>query len=414
MSAASCNQAAGPGPWEEFEEIDVDGKVAWRTAHGTWVRAGDADTAPGTDGAVVQRVLNQTTRETPGPWELFERVGSTYRTAHGWWMRASLPAGNELGIVNQADAAHAWEQWSRQAAPGPSDGLRHDATRLRLSFLWPGEDEWLAAARIMGGTDSELREHLAHPMVQSANSVVVTLCQGVRNEVRAKPFDPRGQWDVVLQKLQTIVDADKAPIVFLYSQWFWTQDLTNDYNAGKALAQEAAQRIAGRCKVILPMWEIGDLPQFRGDQAGLSRRNGLVRAIHTGTSAAGHPDRRIGQHERAGEGIPKSDFGGVPIDVTMSCLQTPFGAPLHDRVTWGGHQYDGAVGFIRSNVQRWSDQPGHAVGIAEHSIPVVSSIPQPQPWQPTRSFSEAEQFGRTLINEGGAVFDWNGNQQRAG
>ena len=281
---------------------------------------------------------------------------------------------------------------------GGGDGMRHDEARLSCAFLY--EEPFLASARIMGMTDDERATYLSQSVVQQGNAVLVTINQGARDSIRALPFNGWTDPATVQRVFHQIIDADKAPIAVLTDQTYWAQTLERDIDDLYRCLEECADAVAPLSKVIIAMWEVGDI--FTGDD--LEERRELNRRIRRGTVLAGYPERRIGVHERSLEGIPVQD---IPPEVgpSMSCLQTGFDTSADD-----------AVEFLAENVARMQRReasgavyPGHIVGVMEHSIPFVYAG---QSWQPTRTLSQAETLGQRLIDEGDAAFDWSGGATR--
>ena len=265
----------------------------------------------------------------------------------------------------------------------------------RAAFLY--EIPFLASARVMGMTVAARAAYLADARTLG-NTVIVTLNQGVREEIRAHPFDAWHNKTHAVDVLQQIIAAGLTPIVVLTDQTYWTQQLKGSVDRFYVCLESCAALIAPLCLGLIGMWEVGEI--FGDDEQGLAVRRELNHRIRAGTVAAGELNLRIGVHERGGQGVHAQDIPRS-IGPSMSCLQTGFDIPL-----------DEAVQFMRGNVERMAGHaargeidPEHIVGVMEHSIPAV--YPE-QSWTPTRTDSEACAWGQRIISDGGAAFDWSG------
>ena len=396
------NQAVAPGPWEEFEQVNLgDGKVAFRTAHGMYVRAWAPGTRPDADtGSAHNGVLDQA--DALDVWEKFERVGNAYRTHHGEWVRASQPDGHEQGIVNQSPAPYAWETWTTEHMPGSGNGLRHDDTTLSLPQFYPASS-FLAACWIGGSSDQRLLDYLATPEVQAANCVKITACQGARANINAVAFDGRRELDALRRKLQIIIDHDKAPLLHVLTQSYWDQVLGKSANAAIDTVREVTQTTADLFLVVCDMWEKGEAL----DGNHMAERRRMAEAMRIGCENGGHPDRRIAEHERSDEDIPQADL--EHLGPCAFLLQTSFTRPVQGvPVKSGNHSFPSTVAFVQNSVER-SQRPafeGQCVVYAdEHSI----SVPG---WGTVHTLGEAYERGRVLVVEGGATGELSGGYQR--
>ena len=337
-----------------------------------------------------------------------------FRTLDGRFMSARDGGGRDIELKRvPGDEPHAYEWWRRydldrerppvNGTPGPGNGLDHDERRLSLAFLYP-EIDFLAACRIGGESDAWLHEHLARPEVTEANAVKVTANQGHRPAINAVPFDGWRNLDTLRRKLQIIIDAGKAPIVMLTAQTYWEQELHKDIGALNRCLEETTRGIADLCLLAAGMWEVGEVFTRRH----LEQRHLMNQLIRRGAVAAGHPELRIGVHERVLEGVPASDLAHVG---PCACLlQVGFRTHLYRHVVGpGGHPYEGAVGFMQDNVRRIHERPQmeDCIVIAdEHSIPVRG-------WGATQTLDDARVRGRALVVEGQAASDYNGLYRRA-
>ena len=233
-----------------------------------------------------------------------------FRTLDGRFMSARDGGGRDIELKRvPGDEPHAYEWWRRydldrerppvNGTPGPGNGLDHDERRLSLAFLYP-EIDFLAACRIGGESDAWLHEHLARPEVTEANAVKVTANQGHRPAINAVPFDGWRNLDTLRRKLQIIIDAGKAPIVMLTAQTYWEQELHKDIGALNRCLEETTRGIADLCLLAAGMWEVGEVFTRRH----LEQRHLMNQLIRRGAVAAGHPELRIGVHERVLEGGP--------------------------------------------------------------------------------------------------------------
>ena len=268
----------------------------------------------------------------------------------------------------------------------------------RCAFLY--EVPFLASARIMAMTDADRTSYLTDASTLG-NTVLVTLNQGDRAEIRALPFDAWHNQLRVVDVLQQIIAAGLTPIVVLTDQTYFTQTLKRSVDRFYDCLESCSALVAPVCSGVIGMWEVGEI--FGDDEKGLTVRRELNHRIRAGTVAAGVPTLRIGVHERGGHGIRAQDIPST-IGPSMSCLQTGF------RMT-----QDDMVEFVSSNVTRMAGyaargqiDPGHLVGVMEHSIPAVY---EGQPWSPTRTSREAYAWGRRIIADGGAAFDWSGGSR---
>ena len=268
----------------------------------------------------------------------------------------------------------------------------------RCAFLY--ETPFLASARVMAMTEAERAAYLIE-VNTLGNTLIVTLNQGNRTEIRARPFDAWHNQNQTVDILNKIVSAGLTPIVVLTDQTYWTQALDKSVDRFYDCLESCAALVAPLCRGLIGMWEVGEI--FGNNNQCLAVRRELNHRIRAGTVTAGVPKLRIGVHERSGQGIHAQDIPRS-IGPSMSCLQTGFGMTLDEMVV-----------FVKKNVRRMAGyasdgiiDPGHIVGVMEHSIPAVYPG---QYWAPTRTHSEAVTWGQRLIRDGGAAFDWSGGKR---
>ena len=268
-----------------------------------------------------------------------------------------------------------------------------DIHNTSCAFLY--ETPFLASARVMAMTETERAAYLVEARALG-NTVLVTLNQGDRPEIRARPFDAWHNKHLAVKALQQIVDSGMTPIVVLTDQTYFAQDLESNVDRFYDCLESCAELVAPLCLGLIGMWEVEEI--FGNDQLGLGARRELNHRIRSGTVEAGAPDLRIGVH--SGEGVHAQDIPRS-IGPSMSCLEARFGMTLDEMVL-----------FVKANVRRMAGyaadgivDPGHIVGVMEHSIPAVY---KGQSWAPTRTRDKARVWGHQLISVGGAAFDWSG------
>jgi len=275
--------------------------------------------------------------------------------------------------------------------PGTGNGLRHDPRRMTAALLYPASPDWLFSERALSLTDDALDAYLRTPTVQQLDAVPVTLHVGSKASTRTLPCDARQTPDRAHQVLQRILDADKGVIAFVHNPEFFQQTLQAQLTPYYALCETTGREFAAQVNCFVLCWEIGKI--FSGQH--LEERTTAIQRLRLGTAGAGRGDVRIFQHERALEGIPRSDFARVDAAFTGSALQTGFDTTLPD-----------AVAFVRDNVRRWRGYaPDHTVVVAEASIPFIYAG---QPWSPTRTLDEARAWSATLVRDSGCATDWSG------
>ena len=248
-----------------------------------------------------------------------------------------------------------------------------------------------------------LDDYLNHPEVKEMTHIIICPNTGSRKAIYEKSFNGLKHENHVRKVFEQIIAADKAPILWCMSQEFFLQTLDGNHNKLLDHLKATVELVADLCQFAVPMRELGDIYGGRY----MDRRNDIFKAMRAGSSTL-----PLAEHERVLEGIPIDDFKGVSGDV-ISGLQTGFNTPTGgknrppDRVTHGGHTYDGAVGFIENNGERMAkwQQKGrierHSNAVFEHSLPLVY---EGQSWKPARNLKDAQARGKVLLQHG-AMFD---------
>jgi hypothetical protein len=203
--------------------------------------------------------------------------------------------------------------------------------------------------------------------------------------------------------LKKIIRAGKSPICFVANPEFYWRTLNHNTDELFEVMEFSGREFSDLVSCFVVMWEIGKA--FNGQR--LNDRSRLVQRLRRGTEVSDRNTVRIYIHERASEGVPRSDFKFIDPVYSGSALQCGFNTPLRDKYEGpDGHHYRGCVGFVKANVDRWKNyDKDHAVVVAETSIPHVF---QGQPWRPTRTFDEAREWSRTIVRESGCATDWSG------
>jgi hypothetical protein len=278
-------------------------------------------------------------------------------------------------------------------------GLRHGWRKPVGSYLYG--PNWLFASTWLHLSDEELSAYLASPEQLNATHVVVALSTGNRPAFHEIPFnclESDHSRRRVRDRLKMIIDADKAPWVYLMSQEFFVQTLGSDHRRLLRQLEETMELVDGLCTHATPFREIGDI--YQSDR--LSERHEIFTTIRRASA-----NTALAVHERALEQIPVSDLDNIP-GPTVSALQTGFNVGLRNgQYTEGGHTYSGSIQFALSNAERMRSyqQHGrlddHVSGVFEHSIPDVGFTPH------HRTFRQAYAYGRALI-DAGVAYDMSG------
>lgn len=279
----------------------------------------------------------------------------------------------------------------------------HESTTMSAALLYPADKDWLFADRVFSLDNESIEAYLESPAVQAVDGVAVTLHVGSKSTIRSIPFDAREKPGHVRDVLKKIIRAGKSPICFVANpEFYW---LTLDHHTDELfeVMEFSGREFSDLVSCFVVMWEIGKA--FNGQR--LNDRSRLVQRLRKGTEVSDRNTVRIYMHERASEGIPRSDFKYVDTAYTGSALQCGFNTPLREKYEGpDGHLYRGCVGFVKANVDRWRGYDrDHAVVVAETSIPYVY---QGQPWRPTRTFDEARAWSQTIVRESGCATDWSG------
>jgi hypothetical protein len=278
-------------------------------------------------------------------------------------------------------------------------GLRHGWRKPVGSYLYG--PQWLFASTWLHLTGDELRGYLESGEQRDVTHVVVALSTGNRPNFHEVPFNclesPRTR-ERVRERLQAIIDADKAPWVYLCSQEFYVQALGTEHRRLLRYLEEAMELVSDLCTHATPFREIGDV--YHSDR--IAERSEIFRTMRRAS-----PTTALCVHERALEQIPLSDLEGIS-GPTMSALQTGFDVGLDGgQYTEGGHTYTGSIQFALQNAermdryQRQGRLADHVSGVFEHSIPDVGFT------RHVRTFAEAQAYGRAL-RRAGVSFDMSG------
>ena len=275
--------------------------------------------------------------------------------------------------------------------PVVGDGLRHDCRSMSAAILYPTSPQWLFSERVFSISTDDIDAYLATPEVVAVDGVPVTLNVGHKQSVRTLRYDSRANVDHTKAVLTKMIEADKAPIAFVSNPEFFWQQLNSKTGDYFDLCEFMGKEFAHLVSCFIMMWEVGKA--FDGHH--LEERWTSIRRLRMGTERAGRGDVRIFQHERALEGIPRSDFKKIDQRYTGSALQTGFNTSLAD-----------SVAFVKDNVDRWGRyEPRHTVVVAEASIPQVYAG---QPWKPTRTFPEALTWSKAIVKGSRCSTDWSG------
>lgn len=308
------------------------------------------------------------------------------------------------------------EEWQRPTSSvSAKNGLRHDWRKSRATWLYSGYGTskgdrgfWLASQRMMHWPSEKIDAYLNRPEVKDHSTSVIVCCNtGLRPHMAERPFMARRNEQRVLDVLQQIIAADKAPICWLMSQEFFLQELKRDHKKLLSHLQSTIELVADYCHFAVPFRELGEI---YGGGEGLERRNEMFLAMRKAA-----PHLPLACHERPLCEITAMDFRDVEGDVISLC-QTGFKTPTggrnrpQDRVTSPDkkHTYDGSAGFVRANGRRMRDRQlggqmeRHTNALGEASIPLVF---RGQPWMPTRSLSNAQRRARRILQCSGASFD---------
>jgi hypothetical protein len=295
-----------------------------------------------------------------------------------------------------------------------ANGLRHDWTKAKGAWLYPGDpDYWIASHRLMTWPTEKIARYLSHPEVAPMTHVVVCCNTGTRPETYERPFDGLKNIEKVEAVYRQIIEADKAPITWLMSQEFFQQKLGRKHDKLLDHLRETASLVEPWSQIMVPFRELGEIYDGRH----MSERNDIFKAIRKGAAKVA-----IAEHERGLVEVPVDDWRDVGGTV-VSGLQTGFNCPTggsgrpQDQVTapGGGHAYDGACGFVQTNQERMDGYASrghilerHVNACFEHSLPLVY---EGQYWKPTRTLSEAQSRGKTILKHG-AAFELGGGAVR--
>jgi hypothetical protein len=350
----------------------------------------------------IQRIYQEVTGEIPTASDI----------ANAKWVLGGSVFSGTAAKCSDLEEYRAWLQEKHVGGPEPAppppkgNGLRHDWRKARGTWLYPGDKEyWLASHRLLTWNEAKLDAYLALPeIVTHSDHVCVALNLGSRAAIGERPFDALKNEKYVRAVFQRIIDADKAPVAWIFSQEYYIQELKKDFTKLLECVEKTTALIADLCTFAVPTHELGEL--FSG--RFMKERNQLFRAMRKAA-----PNLPLAEHERPLVEIPVADFHGVGGDV-ISLLQTGFSTPTggrnrpQDIVTSPNkeHSYDGACGFIAANKRRMDRYVGtqierHTNAVGEHSIPLVYAT---QPWKPPRTLAEAKIRGRMLLHNG-AAFD---------
>jgi len=309
-----------------------------------------------------------------------------------WVLGGSVFYGGEVKC-RSLDEYRAWleEKHGAETPPTIGDGLRHDCRSMSAAMLYPASPQWLFSERVFSISDVDIEAYLDTPEVAAVDGIPVTLNVGHKQSVRTLRYDSRANVDHTKAVLTKMIEADKAPIAFVSNPEFFWQQLSSKTDPYFDLCEFVGKEFASLVSCFVMMWEVGKA--FSG--SNLEERWTSIKRLRRGTERAGRGDVRIFQHERSLEGIPRSDFKKIDQAYTGSALQAGFNTSLAD-----------SVAFVKDNVNRWRRyEPRHTVVVAEASIPQVYAG---QPWKPTRTFSEALTWSKTIVKDSRCSTDWSG------
>ena len=347
----------------------------------------------------IQRIYQEVTGKIPDEFDI----------ANAKWVLGGSVFSGTAAKCSDLEEYRGWLTSSINPTPPPPsehNGLLHDWRKARGTWLYPGDRTyWLASHRMMTWNQDTLDAYLSLPEIAThSDHVCVALNLGSRAAIGERPFDALKNEKYVRAVFQRIVDADKAPVAFLFSHEFYTQELKKDIPKLLEHVEKTMALVADLCSFAVPTHELGEV--FSG--RFMRERNQLFLAMRKAA-----PQLPLAEHERPLVEIPVADFHNVGGDV-ISLLQTGFSTPTggrnrpQDIVTSPNkeHSYDGACGFIAANKRRMDRYVGtqierHTNAVGEHSIPLVYDS---QPWKPPRTLAEAKVRGRMLLHNG-AAFD---------
>jgi len=327
-----------------------------------------------------------------------------------WVMGGAVLYGESMKCHSLAEYRDWLKEKHHTPAPPPigtGNGLRHDWRKARHAWLYPGDEAtWIASHRLMVWTPEKIHAYLTHPDVKDSTHIFIAVCTGTRPDVFEKPFDGLKNTNKVQAVFDQVIAADFAPIAFCMSQEFFIQKLGRKHDRLLEYLEAICELVRDACHIALPFRELGEI--YNGSH--MPERNGMFKAMRRGA-----PRLPLAEHERGLTEIPVDDFrdvGGTIISGLQTGFRTPTGGKNRpeDQVTspGGGHTYDGAAGFIKSNGDRMSRYASqghiledHVNAVFEHSLPLVY---EGQQWKPTRTLKEAKKRGKVLL-EHGAEFD---------
>jgi hypothetical protein len=320
--------------------------------------------------------------------------------------------------VNDAVAEwHATQTATDAGLVAPLNGLRHDWRKARATWLYSGygtakgdRSYWLASQRMLHWSPEKIDRYLKRPEVADHSShVLINLNLGTRPAMAERPFwalkNSRSERRVI-ETLEQIIAADRAPICFLFSQEWFILEAKRDVQKMLSTVRHTIELVKDHCHIAIPCRELGDLWGHKD----LDLRNSIFKTMRQSA-----PKLPLACHERPLCEVTAMDFRSVDGDVISLC-QTGFKTPtggrnrVQDRVTSpnGEHHYDGAAGFVRANGRRMRDRQlgghmeRHTNALGEASIPLVY---RGQMWKPTRSLSNAKRRALRILRFSGASFD---------
>ena len=310
-------------------------------------------------------------------------------------------------------------EWRQPIPPvePTKNGLRHDWRKARATWLYSGYGTpkgdrtlWLASQRMLHWSPEKIDRYLSGPEVKTHSThVLINLNLGTRPAMAERPF-----WALkserterrVIETLEQIIAADKAPIVFCFSQEWFVTEAKRDFPKMLETLKHTLDLVKDHCQIAIPCRELGDLWGHKD----LDKRNLIFKTMRKVA-----PNVPLACHERPLCEITAMDFRGVDGDVISLC-QTGFKTPTggrnrpQDRVTSpsGKDSYDGAAGFVRANGRRMRERTEggqmerHTNALGEASIPLVF---RGQMWKPTRSLPNAQRRALRILRYSGATID---------
>lgn len=312
--------------------------------------------------------------------------------------------------VKRSEEYRSQEDRRTPPAPGPAPARRwqdHDPRVARGCWLYPGDGRvWWQPGRMMA-EPAILTAHLQTREVQAfSDHVPICLNTTTSRLYQTRSFNAlqnARSRDRVLRALDEIHAAGCAPWVTVMMQGFYEEELGGSHPRAVEHVEASIALVKDHCRVAMAWWEMGDV--YDGNH--LLERTEISQAMRRGAGARLY----VAVHERGLVGVPVSDFRGIGRRA-IAALQTKFGTPIggqgrpQDRVTsrGGRHVYDGAFGFLASEVGRMAARGFGPPLLFEYALPRIRPWrdrgSRAQRWSPTHTLAEAQAIGATLARSG--------------